>query len=91
MGRSTEHYTDNKNVVNKRYAGYLSQKAITVEINYTSGKYNYNGTELIHIKNDVFLIPNSGFTKITFNQNEYSNQNMIINDNGIIMNFTKIK
>lgn len=85
---------ENKKIDKKGYAGRytvnFNQREIKAEINYTLGKYYYNGSELIHSKKDVFLIPNSGFTKITFNQ-KGNTHNMIINDNGMILNFIKIK
>lgn len=90
---TNELLSTNKKIKSSKYAGkytgLVNNKEIIAEIKYNSGKYSYNRTELIHIKDDVFLIPNSGFTKITFIQKTDSACKMIINDNGMIMSFSK--
>ncbi len=85
---------DNPKVNDMDYGGiyrmFMFQNEIKIEIEYRSGKYYYNGTELLSIKEDVFLIPKTGFAKITFVSEENNTYKMHLNDNGMLMTFSKI-
>ncbi|GEM_PF-1832929 len=66
------------------YVAHINQDIVTADITFECGRYMYNSMELICIDNRTFLIPNSGFTSITF-----SNSGFVINDNGIMIRFKR--
>ena len=84
----SENRDINSGEMSGTYQASRFQEEIVAKIAFRSHKYYFNDMELVQIKENVFMIPNSGFTVLNFLP---STKKMILNDNGILWSFTKIE
>ncbi|MCT4639169.1 MAG: beta-lactamase family protein [Bacteroidales bacterium] len=78
-----------KDCYSGNYTATVNGRILSADITFNSCRYLYSGNELIYIDNNTFLMTNSGFTKITFNITNNGDNVMTVNDNGIIIRFSK--
>lgn len=69
------------------YCARYNEKEMRVEIAYYSNKYHYNGNELVALNENTFLMPKTGFTKLTFIPDQKGNCTLLVNDNGRLIKF----
>lgn len=78
----------NTHIVGK-YKASMFGNQIKVDIKYESGRYKYEGLDLIQLDESNFLIPNPGYTVLTFRKSAFKDYEMVLNDNGMLIRFEK--